>query len=152
MKLTSPAFDHQGTIPAVYTCDGDDISPCLRWDDVPPETQSFVLICDDPDAPMGTWDHWVLYNLPSGCGGLAEAIQDLPSGTLIGENSWGKCEWGGPCPPDRKHRYFFKLYALDQALDLKAGATKDVVLKAMAGHILAQAELMGRYARPGQPD
>lgn len=152
MKLTSPAFEHQGIIPAIYTCDGRDISPCLVWNEVPSETASFALICDDPDAPMGTWDHWILYNLPGNVRSIPEAIKHFPEGTQIGKNSWGKCEWGGPCPPDRKHRYFFNLYALDQPLDLELGATKEVVLKAMEGHILAQAELMGYYARPGQPD
>ena len=149
-ELTGSAFAPGEPIPIAYTCDGDDISPPLEWTDPPAGTQSFALICDDPDAPVGTWVHWVLYNLPASTRALSEAIPpeaNLPDGSQHGENSWRRRDYGGPCPPSGTHRYFFKLYALDTALDLDAGAGKEQVLQAMEGHILAQAELMGVYAR-----
>jgi Raf kinase inhibitor-like YbhB/YbcL family protein len=149
-ELTSPVFAPGESIPTKYTCDGDDISPPLAWTDPPAGTQSFALICDDPDAPVGTWVHWVLYNLPADARSLPEAVPsgaELSGGGLHGENSWRRLGYGGPCPPSGTHRYFFKLYALDTVLDLDAGVDKKQVLRAMDGHVLAQAELMGVYSR-----
>lgn len=146
--LNSTAFDQGSLIPQKYTCDGADVSPPLAWSGVLAGTESFALIMDDPDAPMGTWDHWVLFNLPASANGLAENIKQLPAGTQVGQNSWKRNDWGGPCPPDKEHRYFFKLYALDTTLSLSTGATKKQVEVAMKGHVLGQAELMGRYDRP----
>lgn len=137
-------------IPRVYTCDGEDRSVPLAWTEPPAGTQSFALIADDPDAPAGTWVHWVLYNIPAHTRALLEGLgplASLPDGSLHGKNSWRKLGYGGPCPPRGTHRYFFKLYALDIQLALQPGATKDDVLKAMEGHILAQTELMGTYKR-----
>ncbi len=148
--LMSSAFAQGESIPRKYTCDGDDISPPLQWEGSPQDTQSFALIADDPDAPMGTWVHWVLYNLPAGARALSEAIPsdaELPDGSRHGQNSWQRLGYGGPCPPSGTHRYFFKLYALDTMLDLAAGASKERLLQAMEGHILAQTELMGVYSR-----
>jgi len=150
MTLTSSVFTHGAMIPKDYTCDGRDVSPPLSWSEPPEKTQSFALIMDDPDAPMGTWVHWVIYNIPATARGLAEGVPtnaDLPDGSRQGRNSWRRIGYGGPCPPSGTHRYFFKLYALDTVLTLASGATKDELLKAMEGHILAQAELMGRYSR-----
>lgn len=147
MKLTSPAFQDQGSIPVNYSCDGQDISPELQWSDLPTETQSLVLIVDDPDAPMGTWDHWLIFNIPSKTTGFNENISQFPEGINFGANSWGRNNYGGPCPPDREHRYFFKLYALDIRLDLPDGSTKLEIETAMQGHILDEAQLMGRYDR-----
>jgi Raf kinase inhibitor-like YbhB/YbcL family protein len=149
-ELTSTAFTPGEPIPPKYTCDGQDISPPLQWSDPPQGTQNLALICDDPDAPVGTWVHWVLYNLPAKARSLPEAVPaeaELPDGSRHGKNGWGRLDYGGPCPPSGTHRYFFKLYALDTVLDLKAGADKKQVLKAVEGHILAQAELMGVYSR-----
>ena len=125
MILISHAFEHEEVIPAKYTCDGENISPDLEWSDVPSTTKSFVLICDDPDATNGTWNHWIIFNLSSHISFLPEAISALPHGTKRGKNSWGMGDYGGPCPPSGSHRYFFRLYALDAALDLDEGATKD---------------------------
>ncbi len=147
MDLMSHAFAEGQAIPRQYTCDGEDISPELSWRNVPEGTQSFVLIVDDPDAPNGTWDHWLLYNIPSDIRGLAEAIKKLPAGTQVGKNSWGRTDYGGPCPPDREHRYVFKLYALDTVLKLPDGADKKQIETMMMGHILAETSLMGRYDR-----
>jgi len=149
-ELTSTAFASGEPIPLKYTCDGQDISPPLQWGDPPQNTQSFALIADDPDAPVGTWVHWVLYNLPAETRALPEAVPpdaELPDGSRHGQNSWQRLDYGGPCPPSGTHRYFFKLYALDTVLDLDAGAGKKQVLRAMEGHILAQAEVMGVYTR-----
>jgi len=149
-ELTSTAFAPGEPIPRKYSCDGEDISPPLQWSDPPQGTQSFALIADDPDAPLGTWVHWVLYNLPAEARALPEAVPpdaELPDGSRHGQNSWRRLDYGGPCPPSGTHRYVFKLYALDMVLDLKAGASKKQVLKAMEGHILAQAEVMGVYSR-----
>jgi Raf kinase inhibitor-like YbhB/YbcL family protein len=149
-NITSAAFEPQGSIPKKCTCDGQDISPPLSWTDPPQGTESFALICDDPDAPTGTWVHWVLFNIPAGKRSIAENIpaQDrLPDGSLHGRNSWRRRDYGGPCPPSGTHRYFFKLYALDTVLALQAGATKNDLIKAMEGHTLAQAELVGTYSR-----
>ncbi len=144
--ITSTAFEPGAPIPARYSCDGDDISPPLAWADVPPDTQSFALIFDDPDAPGGTWNHWLLFNLPADTRALPENTT-LPTGTRIGKNSWGRTDYGGPCPPHGTHRYFFKLYALDTTLSLADGASKSEIEAAMNGHILAQAELMGTFTR-----
>jgi len=150
LELTSAVFGHGEAIPRKYTCDGEDISPPLQWSDPPPGTQSFALIVDDPDAPIGTWVHWVLYNLPAEVTALPEAVPldaELPDGSRHGQNSWRRLGYGGPCPPRGTHRYFFKLYALDTVLDLAAGASKKQLLRAMERHILAQAELMGTCTR-----
>lgn len=152
MQLISPVFSDQELIPAEYTCDGDDRSPPLRWDDAPPGTASFTLICDDPDAPGGTFVHWVVFNLPAEQQSLPAGVPTtptLPEGGLQGQNDFGNIGYGGPCPPHGTHRYFFKLYALDCTLTLPAGARKPQVETAMQGHVLATAELMGRYQRSG---
>jgi hypothetical protein len=150
MNLTSSAFTHGAIIPKEYTCDGRDISPPLSWSDPPEKTQSFALIMDDPDAPMGTWVHWVIYNIPAAARGLSEGVPtdaELPDGSRQGRNSWRRIGYGGPCPPSGTHRYFFKLYALDTKLNLTSGVTKEELFQAMKGHMVAQAELMGRYSR-----
>jgi Raf kinase inhibitor-like YbhB/YbcL family protein len=144
------AFEPGEPIPPQYTCDGDDVSPPLGWSDPPSDTRSFALICDDVDAPGTIWVHWVLYNLPAEARGLPEDVPpdaDLPDGSRHGENSWQELGYGGPCPPSGTHRYVFRFYALDTALDLAAGAGKEQLLQAMEGHILARAELMGTYTR-----
>lgn len=152
LTLTSPAFEEGKEIPEKYTCDGENISPPLDWKgDLPATTQSFVLICDDHDVPAdvnsaGVWDHWVLFNISVGTHSLEEGVKKLPPGTLCGKNSGGKNEYTGPCPPDREHRYEFKLYALDiEKLNLDEGATKAEVEEAMKEHILDKRTLMGRY-------
>jgi|WetSurMetagenome_2_1015567.scaffolds.fasta_scaffold197880_2 Raf kinase inhibitor-like YbhB/YbcL family protein len=150
INLTSTAFKHEGMIPSQYTCDGLDISPQLAWSNVPEGTKSFALICDDPDAPVGDWVHWVLYNIPPATREIAEKItnaEKLPSGALHGKTDFNRYGYGGPCPPGGTHRYFFKLYALDSTLTFKEAATKKTLLEAMKGHILGQAELMGKYKR-----
>jgi Raf kinase inhibitor-like YbhB/YbcL family protein len=150
LSITSTAFKQGERIPAKYTCDGSDISPGLEWSDVPEGTRSFTLIADDPDAPVGTWIHWVLYNVPGETRSLPEAVPSdasLPDGSRQGKNSWGRPSYGGPCPPRGTHRYFFRLYALDTVLQLRSGVSEGDLLKAMKGHILAEAELMGLYSR-----
>ena len=150
LELTSTAFSEGQPIPARYTCTGEDISPPLAWRGAPPGTQSFALIMDDPDAPGRTWVHWVVFNLPASATGLPAAIRsdgDLPGEAVHGQNSWRRNDYGGPCPPSGTHRYFFKVYALDTALDLARGATKEQVLTALAGHVLAEGQLMGTYRR-----
>jgi Raf kinase inhibitor-like YbhB/YbcL family protein len=150
MELTSPSFKHGEFIPRKYTCDGNDVSPPLNWDKAPVGTKSFALICDDPDAPMGTWVHWVFYNIPPDLTSLQEGIpgdRQLKNGAMQGMTDFRRPGYGGPCPPGGVHRYFFKLYALDIMLDLGTGATKSDVTKAMQGHILGQCELMGKYRR-----
>lgn len=150
IKITSTAFEEAGMIPPKYTCDGEDVSPALNWDSVPEAAQSIALVCDDPDAPMGTFVHWVLYNLP---GDVRELPEDVPaeatlsSGARQGTSDFGQTGYGGPCPPRGAHRYFFRIYALDTPLDLDAGARRADLLKAMEGHILAQGQLMGKYQR-----
>lgn len=145
-NISSPAFKAGTTIPVKYSCKGDDISPPLEWSNAPDGTQSFALIFDDPDAPAGTWVHWVVFNLSFETQALAENVV-LPPDTRTGKNSWGKMEYGAPCPPSGTHRYFFKLYALDEAFSLAESVTKADLLSAMEGHILAQAELMGTFSR-----
>ena len=145
MELHSKSFTANAVISSQYTCDGSDISPQLSWSDVPAGTKSFALILDDPDAPAGTWTHWVLYNIPPNINKLDENIKQLPDNTKVGVNSWGKQEYGGPCPPSGQHRYFFKLYALDTMLDLNGSVDATALQKAMKGHVLAQAELKTLY-------
>lgn len=145
--LTSSAFSEGNSIPSKYTCDGNDISPPLNWTGAPQNTKSFVLILDDPDAPGGTWDHWVVYNLSSNSSGLTENLQTLPAPAQTGKNSWGREKYNGPCPPDREHRYYFTLYALDANLQLSKGPTKNQVEAALKNHLLDKATLMGRYNR-----
>jgi len=150
MKIECSQFAEGGMIPAKYTCDGQDMSPPLTWKDAPSGTKSFALISDDPDAPMGTWVHWVIFNIPADATGLEENIpphKEHGNGMIQGSNSWPRIGYGGPCPPGGTHRYFFKLYALDIKIDLKPGVTKDQLFRAMAGHILAEAQLMGKYKR-----
>jgi len=154
MIITSPSFTHHRMIPARHTCDGVNISPQLAWTGVPAGTKSLALIVDDPDAPdpaspKMTWVHWVLYDMPASAGGLAEGVaeKNLPAGTMQGINDWHRTGYGGPCPPIGEHRYFFKLYAMDIALaDLKHPA-KAALEKAMRGHVIEQAELIGLYQR-----
>lgn len=150
IRVTSSAFEEGGMIPRKYTCDGADISPPLAWTGVPENAKTLALISDDPDAPMGTWVHWVLFNLPASEKGLPEGVptdRELKNGARQGRNDFRHIGYGGPCPPSGTHRYFFKLYALDKALDLPAGTTRAELLQAMEGHILAQGQLMGRYRR-----
>ncbi|MEA5625445.1 YbhB/YbcL family Raf kinase inhibitor-like protein [Nostoc sp. UHCC 0251] len=148
MEVRSSAFFIGNTIPFKYTCDGDNISPPLRWEAPPQGTKSFALILDDPDAPNGTFVHWVIYNIPGDTRELPEGINETADGILQGENSFGNLGFGGPCPPkNQTHRYFFKIYAIDQMLNLPARASKQEVLEAIEGHVLDKAELMGRYAR-----
>ena len=154
LSLSSPAFAPGGEIPALFTCEGRDLSPALDWTGAPEAARSLVLIVDDPDAPdpkapKMTWVHWVLYNLPPTARGLAEAVapRDLPPGTREGTNDWKRTGYGGPCPPIGRHRYFHKLYALDTTLPDLGTATKLQVEAAMRGHVLAQAELMGTYQK-----
>ena len=150
MEIKSQAFAPGELIPSTYTCDGRDISPPLGWTDPPVGTKSFALISDDPDAPMGTWVHWVIWNIPAAARSLEEnqpKKDSLPSGARQGTTDFRRIGYGGPCPPSGTHRYFFKLYALDAALGLDAGATKKEVLRAAEGHILAEAQLIGRYGR-----
>jgi Raf kinase inhibitor-like YbhB/YbcL family protein len=150
MKLTSSAFAEGAMIPIQYTCDGRDISPPLAWTDVPDDAVTLALICDDPDAPAGTWVHWIALNMPHDAGGLAEAVPaetTLQAGGIQGVNSWRRIGYSGPCPPSGMHRYFFKLYALDTALSLSGGATAVDLQAAMQGHVLAEVQLMGRYER-----
>ncbi len=149
-ELRSPAFGYGDEIPRRYTCDGQEVSPPLEWSEPPAGTESFALICDDPDAPMGTWVHWVLYDLPGDARGLPEAVpseKELPDGAKSGKNSWGKYGYGGPCPPSGVHRYFFRLYALDTKLGEGPGLKASQLVRAMKGHVLAVAELMGKYRR-----
>ena len=151
MELTSTAFTEGGAIPAKFTCDDKDESPPLKWSGVPAGAKSLALIADDPDAPVGTWVHWVLYDLPATTTELPEDVsksQYVAGGARQGLNDFRRLGYGGPCPPPGKpHRYFFKLYALDAALDLKPGATKKDVERAMDKHVLAQAQLVGTYKR-----
>lgn len=154
LQITSSAFEHNGDIDSVYTCDGQDLSPPLAWNGIPEGAQSLVLIVDDPDAPdpaapKMTYVHWVLYNIPVNTHGLAEAVSasELPAGTREGLNDWGRTGYGGPCPPIGKHRYFHKLYALDAALPELGTPTKSELEQAMQGHIMDEAQLVGLYAR-----
>jgi Raf kinase inhibitor-like YbhB/YbcL family protein len=152
IPIASDAFREGEAIPTKYTCDGNDISPALRWSDIPPSTKSFALICEDPDAPSGTFTHWVLYNLPPTAVELPEGVSAearLANGAIQGLNDFKRIGYGGPCPPpnDRSHRYFFRLYALDTELQLQAGAHREDIVLAMEGHVLATGHLMGTYRR-----
>jgi Raf kinase inhibitor-like YbhB/YbcL family protein len=154
LTLLSPAFSNSDTIPIQYTCEGEDLSPPLSWEGVPEGTQSLVLIVDDPDAPdpdapMMTWVHWVLYDIPPDAAGLSEGVDSdsLPSGTGEGVNDWGRTGYGGPCPPVGRHRYFHKLYALDTVLKGMNKPSKSQVETAMEGHILDEAVLVGTYEK-----
>ncbi len=152
IKLTSTAFKEGEAIPRGYTCDGANVSPPLEWTGMPKSAKTIAIIADDPDAPSGTFVHWVLYNLPAEGLGLIEntpPAETLKGGGAQGKNDFEKIGYGGPCPPSGTHRYFFKLYALDSELPLKPGATKAEVEKAMEGHTIGQAQLMGTYNRKG---
>lgn len=148
-QITTTAFRDSASIPKKFTCDGPDVSPALAWSDPPAGTKSFAIIVDDPDAPAGTWVHWVLYDLPADTRKLPEGVakdRELSSGALQGRNDFGKIGYNGPCPPrGSEHRYFFKLYALDSKTGLKAGATKGELERAMNRHVLAQAQFIGIY-------
>ena len=152
MKLTSAAFATNSEIPKLYTCQGKDVSPPLSWSGVPSNAKSLALIVDDPDAPdpaapKRVWVHWVLYNIPISTSGVGEAARKLPAGTRDGTNDWGRTGYGGPCPPIGRHRYFFKLYALDRELPDLGNPNKAALEKAMQDHIVAQAELIGTYQK-----
>jgi len=152
MNLASSAFAHNGAIPKKHTCDGNDSSPPLSWTGVPAQAKSLVLIVDDPDAPdpaapKMTWVHWVLYNLPPSASGLPESVMSLPAGTAEGTNDWQRTGYGGPCPPVGRHRYFHKLYALDAVIQGLSRPDKAAVERAMQGHVIARAELIGTYER-----
>jgi len=151
MALSSPSFSNGGDIARKFTCDGADLSPQLAWNEPPAGTKSFALLVDDPDAPVGNWNHWTLWNLPPSARGLPEGMSKearLPDGSQQGLNDFRKTGYNGPCPPAGKpHRYYFKLFALDGKLDLKAGVSKRELEDAMKSHILAQAESMGRFKR-----
>ena len=154
LTIQSSAFIHNGEIPRPFTCDGEDISPPLQWSGVPDRTRSFVLIVDDPDAPdpaapQRVWVHWVLYNIPAGVTSLpgGAGVKDLSKEIIEGVNDWKKFGYGGPCPPIGRHRYFFKLYALDRELPARSEMTKGTLEKEMKGHILAEGTLVGTYKR-----
>ncbi|MDP3889541.1 MAG: YbhB/YbcL family Raf kinase inhibitor-like protein [bacterium] len=151
ISVTSNVFKEGESIPSKYTCDGEDISPHISWSDIPAGTKSIALICDDPDAPMGTWVHWVVFNLPFDIKGLPQTADIEALGGIEGKNSWGDKKYGGPCPPDGEHRYYFTVYALDTMLDLDEIATKQDVLERIEAedkrHLLAIGQLMGRYER-----
>lgn len=150
MSLASAAFSEGAAIPRKYTCDADNVSPPLKLENVPEKTQSLAMIVEDPDAPAGTWTHWVIFNIPPSTRVLPEHVPakgELDSGARQGLNSSKKIGYDGPCPPSGTHRYFFKLYALDTRLELRAGITKTELAKAMKGHVLAETQLMGTYRR-----
>ena len=144
MKLSSPAFENGGAIPVEYTCDGADVFPILSFSDVPENAKSLALIVDDPDAPMGTWVHWLVWNIPANKTGFSKGENiTFPQG----KNDFGKLDYGGPCPPSGTHRYYFKLYALDTMLDLNKGSTKKQLESAMSEHVIEEVQLMGTYTR-----
>ncbi len=157
LKVTSSAFQQGGSIPSQYTCEGKDISPPLAWSGIPSNAKSIALIVDDPDAPdpakpQRVYVHWVVYNIPSGTSSLSEnaSKSGMPKGSVQGKNDWGKAEYGGPCPPIGRHRYFFELYALDTELTGLSGATKADVERTMKGHVVDSGELMGTYQKAGK--
>jgi Raf kinase inhibitor-like YbhB/YbcL family protein len=150
IELTSKAFKNGEMIPKVYTCDGEDMSPALSWGSVPEGSESISIICDDPDSPIGTWVHWVVYNIPPDIRELKENItpeRQIENGGIQGMNDFKKIGYGGPCPHSGTHRYFFKIYALDTKVELEPGATKSHLLISMEGHILDKGDLMGKYSR-----
>lgn len=151
LEIKSSAFEEGASIPPKYTCKGEDISPPLSWNGAPEGTKSFALICDDPDAPGMTWVHWVIYNIPSGADGFGEGVakdETLTDGTMQGITDFRRIGYGGPCPPPGgPHRYYFKLYALDSKIDLKPGVTKKALIDTMEGHILEEAQLVGKFKR-----
>lgn len=151
MKIFSSSIEEGRKIPSRFTCDGENLSPQLSWSDTPGNTKTLALIFEDPDAPGGIFVHWVVYNIPKGVTNFPEGItsENLPEGAKEGTNHFGDIEYGGPCPPSGTHRYYFRLYALDTELQLKPGAGRRDLLKAMEGHILDQAQLMGTYSRSG---
>ena len=144
LQISSVEFDHNGKIPGKFTCDGQDVNPELRISGAPADTRSLALIMDDPDAPVGVWDHWVMWNIKP-----TETIKEnsVPDGAVQGRNGWGRNEYGGPCPPSGEHRYFFKVYALGETLNLPPSSDKKALEKAIKGKILAQGELIGKYSR-----
>lgn len=150
-SLTTTAFSEGGEIPKKFTCDGADTSPSLSWNDAPSGTQSFAMIADDPDAPVGTWTHWVIWNIPADKTALQEGVpkvEQSSDGVRQGKNDFKRVGYGGPCPPAGKpHRYFFKLFALDGKLDVKPGASRSDLERAMKGHVLSQAQIFGKYGR-----
>jgi Raf kinase inhibitor-like YbhB/YbcL family protein len=150
LTLTSSAFQNNAMIPIQYTKEGQNLSPPLAWANVPKGTKSFVLMCDDPDAPGGTWTHWVLYNIPPTLTHLEEGSKNLPPQALIGKNSWGELGYGGPQPPSGTHHYHFTLYALDTELKVSKGENREEILKALKNHVLDQATLVGLYQAHGQ--
>ncbi len=153
IKITSTVFEEGGSIPPRYTCVNADISPPLEWNITEvslPSDGSIALICDDPDAPSGTWVHWVIFNLPPETISLPEMVmprEELENGAMQGSNSWGNIGYSGPCPPSGTHRYYFKIYALDTKLDLTPGVTNEELLKAMEGHLIDKGQIMGTYTR-----
>ena len=150
ISVRSSAFEDGGMIPPKYTCDGQDVSPPLQWEGVPAEAKSIALISDDPDAPVGTWVHWVMWNIAPKTRGLPENVPpqpQLPDGPRQGVSDFGRPGYGGPCPPSGTHRYYFKVYALDTMLDLPDGSRKASLVAAMDGHVLAEGQLMGKYRR-----
>ena len=151
LTILSPAFENQAPIPTKHTCEGEDVSPALAWEGLPKGTKSLALVVDDPDARAATWVHWVLYDLPPTATGLRAGVRlaDLPAGTREGQNDWGRVGWRGPCPPSGRHRYLFKLYALDTALGDRGALTKAELESALRGHVLARAELVGTYQKKG---
>ena len=150
-SISTPSFSNGGEIPKKFTCDGVDVSPQLSWTEPPAGTKSLALLVDDPDAPVGNWNHWIMWNLPAATRGLPDGVKKetpLPDGSEQGKNDFHKAGYNGPCPPPGKpHRYYFKIFALDTKIDLKPAASKRELESAMKGHVLAQAELMGRYGR-----
>jgi len=144
LSLTSPAFEHEASMPSKYTCDGENTSPPLSWSGISEGTASLALIMDDPDAPGGTWDHWIVFNIPPSVEGVGEGEE--PEG-VPGKSSFGRGGYGGPCPPSGLHRYIFRLYALDTMLDIPEGSSKIEALRSMEGHIIERAELTGTYQR-----
>jgi len=150
IKVSSTAFKEGELIPSKFTCDGENISPQIAWTNFPKSTESFVLISDDPDAPVGTWVHWVVYNIPASCTELKEKFpkdEKFDNGIMQGTTDFRKTGYGGPCPPSGTHRYYFKIYALDVILNVKSGLTKKEILKEIEGHIIAEGQLMGKYKR-----
>jgi Raf kinase inhibitor-like YbhB/YbcL family protein len=145
LNLTSPVFKHEESIPKKFTCQGEDINPELNIENVPEETKSIVLIMDDPDAPVGTWDHWIIWNIEPNTTKITE--NSIPENSVVGKNGWGRNDYGGPCPPSGTHRYFFKLYCLNKKLDLSRDTKKKDVEKVMKDNIISETVLMGKYKK-----